>query len=106
MGMTRAQLDAAVWGSGYGGKKHLVDRKRSQLQAPGAVGAYDDIRARCSAGITLAVVDTWDPVGSRFGEGLLAELERREPCSRCREIAEAQGTPIYRQTSVGQHRAA
>jgi len=106
MGMTRAQLDRAVWGSGYGGKKHLVDRRQSVLQAPGAVGAYDDIRAQCSNAITLAVVDTWDPVGSRFGETLLAELERRAPCSRCREIAEAQGTPIYRQPPVGQHRAA
>jgi len=106
MGMTRAQLDAATWGSGYGGKKHLVDKHRSRLQAPGAVGAYDDIKARCSGGITLAVVDSWNPEGSRFGEGLLVELERRAPCSRCREIAEAQGTPIYRQPPVGQHRAA
>jgi hypothetical protein len=106
MGMTREQLDAAVWGSGYGGKKHLVDRHRSRLQTPGAVGAYDDIRARCSGGITLAVVDTWNPEGSRFGEGLLVELERRAPCRRCREIAEAQGTPIYRQPEVPKRSAA
>lgn len=99
-GLSQGQLDRAVWGSGYGGKKHLVNRRSSRLRVPGPVGDYDHLRARCSAGITLAVVDSWDPVGSQYGETLLAELDRREPCTRCREIAVETGTPIYRHQPV------
>lgn len=105
-GLTQEQLDRAVWGSGYGGKKHLVDTRRSTLRVLGPVGSYDHLRARCSAGITLAVVDTWDPVGSQYGETLLAELERRQPCSRCGEIAAATGTPIYRRPAQDTRHAA
>lgn len=87
MMLTEEQLGRAVWGSGYGGRKHLVDRRRSQLNVAGPVGPYDEIVARCSGGVTLAVVDTWDPTGSRSGERLLAELARRPVCTSCAKIA-------------------
>lgn len=88
--LTQTQLNRAVWGSGYGGRKHLVDVSHSRVTVPNAVGYHDEIRAQCSAAIYLAVVDTWEP-DSASGDRLLKELKRRPPCVRCARLAEASG---------------
>lgn len=92
MALTQQQLDDAVWGSGYGSKRHLVDHKTSVI--PARRGRRAVVRARCRQSITLDFIDTWEPPESWSGRAAVAEIVTRPVCARCRVLAEADGITV------------
>ena len=82
MALTGPQLAAAVWGTGYGSKKHLVDHANSRLAVGEGRRRHDEVQVRCSPTIFVDSLDS--PGADPWGV-----LEARKPCARCQRIADA-----------------
>ena len=82
--LTQEQLDAAVWGTGYGSKKHLVNHARSRAYDATRSNRYtermEEVVARCNSDTRLSFFDSQES----------PYVLRAQPCARCKKIADSE----------------
>lgn len=85
IGLTDEQIAQAKWGTGYGGKRHLVDQANIRRSISGirVKTVIMNPAALCSTDTVLEFLDSVPEDAER--------IESIKPCLRCLAKAQAQG---------------